>query len=186
MSSPSDSLPDESIRLLEVFYTFERAFARRSQSLIEAEGGSPARLRLLGVLNCTGPRIMCGLQAELGVTARQVTNLVDALEAEGLVRRMPHASDRRATVIEITPRGAEQASVMWGPLQEKMAGPFRDLPEADRRELLRLMETLLAALRRRDQEDRGCREVPFAVGPPGTRRIPRRRQRGPAGRLDPV
>ena len=152
MSSPPDPPPDDALRLLEVFRTLVLAFKRWSGTLLEAEGSSPARMRLLGVLHCAGPRIMSGLGEELGVTPRQVTNLVDALEAEGLVRRTPHATDRRATVIRITPRGAELAEQMWRPFQEQMAGPFRDLPAPDRRELLRLLEALAAAVRRRGQD----------------------------------
>ena len=108
-------------------------------------------MRLLGVLHCKGPQIMCDLGDDLGVTARQVTNLVDALEEKGLVQRAAHPSDRRATVIEITPEGAELAGQMWRPFQENVAGLFRELPEADQHQLLRLLETLLDALRRRGQ-----------------------------------
>jgi len=151
MSTLPDSDSATARRLLEVFHTFERSFARWSQSLMETEGPSPARMRLLAALNCKGPTIMCGLRDELGVTARQVTNLVDALETEGLVQRTPHSSDRRATLIELTPKGAAVACASWGPMQEKMAAPFSDLTDAEQRELLQLMETLSAALRRREQ-----------------------------------
>ena len=34
-----------------------------------------------------------------------VTNIVDRLEADGLVRRTPHPSDRRATLVTITEAG---------------------------------------------------------------------------------
>ena len=62
-------------------------------------------MRLLGSLHCKGPQIMSSISDELGVTRRNVTALVDALEEEGLVRRKPHPTDRRATVIEMTDRG---------------------------------------------------------------------------------
>ena len=156
MSSPADPQPDAAIRLLGAFRAFERGFSRWAQSLIENASSSPARMRLLGALHCKGPRIMSGLGDELGVTARQVTNLVDALEGEGLVRRTSHPTDRRATVIEITPAGAEVAAAMWRPFQEEAAGLFRELPEADQQELLRLLETLLGGLRRRGQGGHGC------------------------------
>jgi DNA-binding MarR family transcriptional regulator len=131
-------------------------FMRWVHSLIEDAGGSPARMRLLGVLHCKGPQIMCGLGGELGVTPRQVTNLVDALEAENLVRRKAHPTDRRATLVEITPAGAEQAGQMWQVFQEKVATLFRDLSARDQRELLRLMETLLASLRQRTRGEPEC------------------------------
>ena len=41
----------------------------------------------------------------LQVHRTSVTNIVDKLEADGLVRRVPHAEDRRATLAEITRRG---------------------------------------------------------------------------------
>jgi DNA-binding MarR family transcriptional regulator len=151
MSSPIDPT-DDAIRLLEAFHTLVLAFKRWSRPVLEVEGGSLARMRLLGVLHCSGSRIMNELGEELGVTPRQVTNLVDALEAEGLVRRTPHATDRRATVIEITPPGVERVEEMFRPFQEQLAAPFRDLPAADRRELLRLLESLVAAVRRRSHE----------------------------------
>jgi DNA-binding MarR family transcriptional regulator len=35
-----------------------------------------------------------------------VTNIVDRLQADGLVRRSPHPTDRRATLVEITEAGS--------------------------------------------------------------------------------
>jgi DNA-binding MarR family transcriptional regulator len=35
-----------------------------------------------------------------------VTNIVDRLQADGLVRRIPHPTDRRATLVEITEAGS--------------------------------------------------------------------------------
>jgi DNA-binding MarR family transcriptional regulator len=159
MSSPADSAPDETVRLLGVFHAFERMFSRWARSLIEAEGSSPARMRLLAALHCKGAGIMRDLHQELGVTARQVTNLVDALEAEGLVSRTPHASDRRATVVSLTDRGTLLMDATLEPFRHKVAEPFRDLDESDRRDLLQLMDKVVAALSRRVQDkDRGCQD----------------------------
>jgi DNA-binding MarR family transcriptional regulator len=152
MSSPSDTPPDPAARLVEVFPAVERALGRWAQSLIESAGSSPARVRLLGVLHCKGPQIMSDLGDELGVRARQVTNLVDALEREGLVRRVAHPTDRRATVIEVTAQGARQAEQLCQPFREALAGLYREFPEADQRELLRLLEALLDTLRRKGQD----------------------------------
>jgi DNA-binding MarR family transcriptional regulator len=142
--------PDPAARLLAVVPAFERAFSRWAQSLMKcSKGGTPARMQLLGVLHCKGPQIMSDLGDKLGVTARQVTNLVDALEEEGLVRRAEHPTDRRATVVEITQQGFDLAGQFLQPFHDKLAGLYRELPESDQRELLRLLETLLEALRRR-------------------------------------
>ena len=63
------------------------------------------RLRLLSALRFGGPRRPHDLGGELGVTARNVTGLVDALEHDGLVERLPHPSDRRATLVRLTVAG---------------------------------------------------------------------------------
>ena len=159
MSSPLPPEADAAVRLAEIFPILQHIFARWLQSQMESGGVSPARVRLLGVLHCRGPQIMSGLSDELGVTARNVTTLVDALEGEGLVRRTPHATDRRATVVELTPEGLEAAEVLVGALAQKSAALFRDLPEADQRELLRLVESLLGALQKRCQGG-GCGGAP--------------------------
>jgi DNA-binding MarR family transcriptional regulator len=36
-----------------------------------------------------------------------VTNIVDRLETDGMVKRVPHPSDRRATLVQITEAGRE-------------------------------------------------------------------------------
>jgi DNA-binding MarR family transcriptional regulator len=45
----------------------------------------------------------------LQVHRTSVTNIVDKLERDGLVRRVPHAEDRRATLAEVTPEGRRVA-----------------------------------------------------------------------------
>jgi DNA-binding MarR family transcriptional regulator len=45
----------------------------------------------------------------LQVHRASVTNVIDRLEEQGLVRRLAHQHDRRAVLAEITPRGREVA-----------------------------------------------------------------------------
>ena len=47
--------------------------------------------------------------ARLQVHPASVTNAVNRLEADGLLRRVPHPTDRRTTLAEITPEGRELA-----------------------------------------------------------------------------
>src|SRR5690349_24323583 len=57
------------------------------------------------------PMRVMGERLQLHPTS--VTNIVDRLQADGLVRRVPHPTDRRATLVEITEDGAarmEQAT----------------------------------------------------------------------------
>lgn len=47
--------------------------------------------------------------ARLQVHPTSVTNAVDRLERQGLIKRVPHSSDRRTTLAEISPHGRELA-----------------------------------------------------------------------------
>jgi DNA-binding MarR family transcriptional regulator len=114
------------------------------------EGGiSYARMRLLGALHCGGSQIMSSISDELGVTRRNVTALVDALEEEGLVQRKPHPTDRRATIIELTKQGFETTNSMYEEHRTAVAELFADLSEEDRGELTRLLGSLREALRQK-------------------------------------
>lgn len=63
------------------------------------------RRRVLEALESGGPLIMRDLAGALGMTARNITAIVDALEAAGFVARRRHPTDRRATLIELTDAG---------------------------------------------------------------------------------
>ena len=48
------------------------------------------------------------LSQRLMVTGGNITGITDQLEAEGLVKRAPHPSDRRAFAVQLTPTGRRQ------------------------------------------------------------------------------
>ena len=134
------------LRLVDEFAAFGPCYMKWVKSRLQDCGVTYARMRLLGTLHCKGPQIMSDISDELGVTRRNVTALVDALEDEGLVRRTPHATDRRATVIELTSRGAETTDSMYDSHREAVAELFADLSEDERQELVRLLGSLREAL----------------------------------------
>ena len=84
--------------LIEFVQTFD-SWSRRTA--VSSAQESVPRLRLLYELHCNGPRRMADLADALGVTPRNVTALVDGLESEHLVRRLPHPTDRRVTMVEM-------------------------------------------------------------------------------------
>ncbi|KJL39793.1 MarR family winged helix-turn-helix transcriptional regulator [Microbacterium trichothecenolyticum] len=64
-----------------------------------------ARTHVLWLVFHEGPRTQAELATGLGVTPRNVTTLVDGLEATGFARREPHPHDRRAVLVTLTDRG---------------------------------------------------------------------------------
>ena len=149
MSTELSPAPDNALKLARAFASFGPAYFKWLKTCFAESGVSFPRMKLLGVLHKSGPKIMSELSDELGVTARNVTALVDGLEGEGLVRRVPHATDRRATVIELTATGAKHGLEMGaGGLLDKVADLFRGLTAGEQEQLFGLvtkLEALLAA-----------------------------------------
>jgi DNA-binding MarR family transcriptional regulator len=64
-------------------------------------------VHLLWQLGQAGPSTQRALADALDVTPRNITGLVDGLVESGHVTREPHQTDRRATLVTPTARGAE-------------------------------------------------------------------------------
>ena len=92
---------------------------------------TPARFRLLRVLLDDGPLSMSELSRALDVTPRAVTSLVDGLEADGFARRAEHPSDRRTTLVELTPSGRRFCREMRAGLARIARELLGDVPAAD-------------------------------------------------------
>jgi len=120
---------------------FASAFDRWANRKAVEAGVSAQRLRLLNAIHCHGPQKMADLAEALTVTPRNVTALVDGLEADGLIRRVPHSTDRRITMVELSCNSANVES-QYRAFQDSVGGLFADLTEADRETLLRLFTTL--------------------------------------------
>jgi DNA-binding MarR family transcriptional regulator len=80
----------------------------RRREVTEATGMSFSRTRALRRL-ARQPLSMGELARALGMDPPNVTVLVDDLEKQGLVRRKPHPTDRRAKLVEPTRKGTSLA-----------------------------------------------------------------------------
>jgi DNA-binding MarR family transcriptional regulator len=104
------------------------------------------RLRLLEALHSGGPAKMTDLAGQLGISARNMTALVDALEEAHLVIRRPHPGDRRATLIELTPGGIGAAQTALEPGLDAIAELFDGLSLTDQQHYLKALRQLLDAM----------------------------------------
>lgn len=132
---------------------FGKAYTRKIYEEMGRAGTTPARARLLMTLQCQGSSKMSDLSGHLSVTPRNVTKLVDGLEAEGLVVREPHPHDRRATLIRITPAGMLVCKESAMANHAAVTALYEHLTPADRQQLARLLKKLIAGLA--DGEDGG-------------------------------
>lgn len=94
----------------------------RVDEVLKPTGLTFARYELLMLLNFSkaGALPMAKASARLQVHPTSVTNAVDRLEAAHLVKRVPHPSDRRATLVEITEAGRELALKATKELNERV------------------------------------------------------------------
>lgn len=95
-------------RLLEVALLIQADMARE----LGPAGLTAARTHLLWAAHHSGPTTQQALARALQVSARNVTGLVDALESGGFVRRSPHPTDRRATLVALTEQGTRVVTEM--------------------------------------------------------------------------
>lgn len=73
------------------------------------------------------------------MTARNITTIVDGLEREGMIVRTPDPTDRRAILLELTPKGQECVAGVHA-IQHSIAERFfAPLNAEERAELLRLL-----------------------------------------------
>ncbi len=129
-------------KLVELFWMLGPAYTRWAETHMDQERLTPQRLRLLILLLENGPMKMGSLRNELGVTATNVTALVDALEKDGMVKRRPHPSDRRATMIEITPSAEKELTGNCGPFKERVSKLFSVFSVTEQKELLGFLERI--------------------------------------------
>lgn len=138
--------------LVAAFARFGPNWVRFIRSQVGGENFSPQRIHLLAFLRAhDSPPIMRQLCEDMGTTPRAVTALVDGLEADGLVRRVAHPTDRRATVVELTDAGRRSLDGRWTDHMDGAAELFDDLAKDEQDQLLLILDKLTAGLMRRER-----------------------------------
>jgi len=116
--------------LLQLFLVTTLMSADMERGLAE-RGLTLTRAQVLWILGEAERMTQRELAAELKVTPRNVTALIDALERTGFVRRTAHPTDRRATVIILTPKGQKSVAKLQSETTEFAKLLFGNLPQGD-------------------------------------------------------
>jgi MarR family transcriptional regulator, lower aerobic nicotinate degradation pathway regulator len=155
-SSPID--PDVAEFTGQLFFRLWRASHTRIAEGLETIGLTTA---LFGVLNFLGARegaIQQEIGAAMGIDPSTMVALIDELESEGLAKRRPSPSDRRAREVVLTARGRqlrERGRRMATQVDDEV---LRGLTVAQRRQLEKLLRRALdtapaQSLWRAEEED---------------------------------
>lgn len=98
-----------------------------------------AQFRALVMIRRWGPQTGRDLAARLHVTPGTLVPLVDRLEEQGYLRRVPDQDDRRLTWLELTPKSDRLFRRLWGAGAARIATAISQLLPKDRVELRRLL-----------------------------------------------
>lgn len=97
----------EGMALITSVFRAQQIYLARIDDALRPLDLSFARFELLTLLSFTksGALPMSKIGVRLQVHPTSVTSTVDRLESRGFVRRKPHPTDRRTTLVEILPAG---------------------------------------------------------------------------------
>ncbi len=121
------------------FYVAEE-FGRR----LEPFGVGPRTYAVLMALNADDGQSQRQLSARLRLHRNVMVTLVDDLERQGLVKRMPHPGDRRAFAVTLTDKARDllpELDAQGRALQDEITA---SLTAAERRTALRLLQRMSA------------------------------------------
>lgn len=121
--------------------------ARRLQDRLETVLGnvglSPAKFQALDALIRAGePIALSELAGHLKCVRSNITQLADRLEADGLIARTDHPSDRRAIRAVLTPLGIERHRAGVEAVETLEVQIDDRILAADRETFLRVLETI--------------------------------------------
>jgi DNA-binding MarR family transcriptional regulator len=135
---------DEPTSVSDLFWAVARRLRRASRESLAPWEVTPSQLRALGTLMRHGPVRPSGLAKHLGIAPRSATEVVDALEERGLVRRETDPDDRRATLVVVTDHGREVGQAIRAARAAEADRVFAGLDDGDRTDLERLLRLILA------------------------------------------
>jgi len=121
----------------------EQIFMSRVEEILKPFELTFARYEALVLLmfSRTGALPLNKIGQRLQVHPASVTNTIDRLESQGLVVRLPHPTDRRATLAEITDAGRDLAAQATEAVNAK-AFASTGLTGDDEQALVRILRTL--------------------------------------------
>ncbi len=103
--APQENTPPERERVAEMLRDFYLRSHRVIDRMMTAKGASYSKVRILMLIAREGPLRSVDIASSFGYAPRTITEAIDGLEKDGLVRRTPDPVDRRAKQISITQSG---------------------------------------------------------------------------------
>lgn len=128
-----------------VFAAFRRTMHLNRQLLAKAmaeKGGHPGAAAVLRVLSAHDGISQRDLAETLHLARPTVTAMLQKLEQHALIERWDDEADQRLTRIRLTTEGRKQSEAFQSSFAAYVDSTIGAMPEADRRELARLLDLL--------------------------------------------
>jgi len=120
---------------------------KRIAELIQPFDLTPSSGLVLGILADFGEPLPPNKIAERLIISRaSVTSLIDSLERRGYVRRLPHSTDRRMLLIELTDTGRKVAHEFRLLVHQNQKGWLAVLSEQEQIQLINTLHRIQSAL----------------------------------------
>jgi len=139
----------------------------------------PAQVRLLAQINELGPARIGDLAHADHTSQPTMTGQVRRLEENGWARREPDPQDARASLITITPAGAEVLATARRSRAQTLRPVLDQLDEADRARLRGAVEVLRAVVDAATSPEHAVPQPPSATLPPASASPPGRQRTRP-------
>lgn len=149
MLQPTVSFGGTSSEMRDIIRAYGRlqaAFADETARFFMDVSLTMAQFRALATVRRFGRLSGRELSAQLRVTPGTLVPLVDRLEEQGYLRRVPDHNDRRLTWLEVTSKGNRLFHRLWLAGAGKMLRAVGHLSVADRATLRRLLLEIAAEL----------------------------------------
>jgi len=136
--------------LASKFREFVSIARRMEDRVMQAEGVSLAQSMFLEVIQQTPQARWSDIAVALDYSPRTITEAIDALERDGLVKRTPDPTDRRAKILMMTPKGTRQLKKAVRARDRVRAECFGVLGDNERKRLFEMLERMRAAIQTLD------------------------------------
>ena len=123
----------------QAYFELHHHLHRLVDQTMSSAGLSLARAKVLMRLSERGPMNQATLAGLLGFAPRSVTDIVDALERDGMVTRTEDKTDRRARIVALSPAGHDALAVAQLTRRKAMDEIFGSLSVRERASLITLL-----------------------------------------------
>ena len=141
MSESEEAAPSEENRQAEALMRLIHRVSAPNSERATMELNLRQRL-ILQCLGLEGDQSIAAIGQRLGLSPSTMTGLVDRLEDQGYVKRRPHASDRRVTLLALSPKGFEAFTREIDWYRSLVDEIFGSLGEDAKQVVLRALEAL--------------------------------------------